>query len=360
MTFEIETAYTRLQALFGERARRNEPLARHGTFGVGGPADVWVSVDKRTDLTTLVSLCIEQQWPLLVVGNGTNVLYADEGVRGIVVRVALNGYTIEEEGSGTALMVAGAGVSWPRLLNELAPLGWGGLEFGPGIPGTLGGGVISNAGAHHGDLGNVLEWVEVLDAREQEQGRMPEVIPFVSAYEVAANEQRGRDALRVRRYTHEKLNLSYRNSRFRSARTVQFDERGYPGVAPRKSIEPSEIVMQLGIRLHREDPQHLRAQIDEYKQHRKRTQPPQQSAGSIFKNPPGDHAGRLIEAAGMKGMRYGKAQISERHANFIVNVGGARAADVATLIMEARNRVYERLGVELELEVELRGEWEVL
>ncbi|MFL5626730.1 MAG: UDP-N-acetylenolpyruvoylglucosamine reductase, partial [Ktedonobacteraceae bacterium] len=125
-------------------------------------------------------------------------------------------------------------------------------------------------------------------------------------------------------------------------------------------IEPAEIIMRLGVRLHREDPRQLRALISQYKQHRKQTQPPQQSAGSVFKNPPGDFAGRLIEQAGMKGVISGKAQISQRHANFIVNLGGASAADVATLIKEARNRVREKFGVNLELEVELRGEWEVL
>jgi UDP-N-acetylmuramate dehydrogenase len=118
--------------------------------------------------------------------------------------------------------------------------------------------------------------------------------------------------------------------------------------------------MQLGVRLHREDSQTLRARIEQYKQHRKQTQPPQQSAGSIFKNPAGDHAGRLIEQAGMKGTTVGGARISDRHANFIVNVGGASAANVATLIQEAHNRVYREFGVDLELEVELRGEWEAI
>ncbi len=155
------------------------------------------------------------------------------------------------------------------------------------------------------------------------------------------------------------LHLGYRHSRFRAQRRVQFDEQGYPIAAPRLLIEPSEIIMQMGVRLHREDPQTLRALIDEYKQHRKRTQPPQQSAGSVFKNPEGDYAGRLIEAAGVKGRISGGAQISERHANFIVNVGGASAADIAALIREAHNRVSERFGVNLELEVELRGEWRV-
>src|SRR6266567_4657138 len=339
MTFDAEAVYTELHEHFRERVRRNEPLARHGTFGVGGPADVWVSLDAQDELIGLVTTCAERQWPLLLVGNGTNVLFADAGVRGIVARIALNTYTIEDHDDGTALLIADAGVSWPRLLNELAALGWGGLEFGPGIPGTLGGGVISNAGAHHGSLGQVLEWVEVLDARSDFEGQ-----PTVPT---------------IRRYQHDELNLAYRHSRFRAYRRIQFDQRGYPLVAPRALIEPGEIIMQLGIRLHREDPQKLRATIEEYKQHRKRTQPPQQSAGSVFKNPVGDYAGRLSEQAGLKGITRGRAQISQRHANFIVNLGGANAADVATLIMIAHNRVQEQFGVDLELEVELRGEWEV-
>lgn len=338
MTFDVETAYNTLRLQLGERVKRNEPLARHSTFGVGGPADVWVSLDTRDELIGLVTMCIERRWPLLLSGNGTNVLYADAGVRGIVARIALNNYGIEDHNDGTALLRAGAGVSWPRLINDLGSLGWGGLEFGPGIPGTLGGGVISNAGAHNSDLASVLEWVEVVDARQAlENAGMPVVV----------------------QYTREELDLSYRHSRFRAQRRVQFDEQGYPMAAPRQLIEPAEIVTQVAVHLHQEEPQVLYALIDEHKQHRKRTQPPQQSAGSVFKNPPGDHAGRLIEQVGMKGQAYGNARISERHANFIVNVGGARAVDVAWLIREAYNRVYEQFGIALELEVELRGEWKV-
>jgi UDP-N-acetylmuramate dehydrogenase len=338
MTFDVETAYNALRLQLGERVKRNEPLARHSTFGVGGPADVWVSLDTRDGLMGLVTMCVERRWPLLLSGNGTNVLYADGGVRGIVARIAMNSYSIEDHNDGTALLQAGAGVSWPRLLNDLASLGWGGLEFGPGIPGTLGGGVISNAGAHNSDLASVLAWVEVVDARQAlENASVPVVV----------------------QYTREELDLSYRHSRFRAQRRVQFDEQGYPLAAPRQLIEPAEIVTQVAVHLHREEPQVLYSLIDEHKQHRKRTQPPQQSAGSVFKNPPGDHAGHLIELVGMKGQAHGNARISERHANFIVNVGGARAADVAWLIREAYNRVYEQFGVELELEVELRGEWKV-
>lgn len=341
MTFDLEMAYAELQPHFQGRARRSEPLARHGTFGVGGPADLWVTLKTRDELIRLVRLCAERLWPLLLVGNGTNILYADEGARGIVARIALDSYRIEDHGDGSALMIAEAGVSWPRLLNELAEQGWGGLEFGPGIPGTLGGGVISNAGAHNHELGSVLEWVEVMDARGSSLDQ--------NADEVSVPV--------LRRYMSTEIDLGYRQSRFRAGRHIAFDAQGYPIKPPRMLIEPAEIIVQLAVRLHRDDPQKLKAIIEEHKQHRKRTQPPQQSAGSVFKNPPGDFAGRLIEQAGMKGMTHGKAQISQRHANFIVNLGGASAADVVALIVEARKRVHERFGVDLELEVELRGEW---
>ena len=342
MTFDPEIAYAELHQHFQARAQRHEPLARHGTFGVGGPADLWVTLKSADELIKLVHLCAERMWPLLLVGNGTNILYADAGARGIVARIALDSYSIEDHGDGTALMLAEAGVSWPRLLNELAQLGWGGLEFGPGIPGTLGGGVISNAGAHNSELGSVLEWVEVMDARGSSLSHNGDEVSVPV----------------LRRYMRAEIDLGYRQSRFRAGRQVRFDAQGYPIAPPRGLIEPAEIIVQLAVRLHRDDPQPLKAIIEEYKQHRKRTQPPQKSAGSVFKNPPGDFAGRLIEQAGLKGTKHGKAQISPRHANFIVNLGGASAADVVALIVEARKRVHEQFGVELELEVELRGEWE--
>src|SRR5436305_4161851 len=185
MTFDVETVYNELHACLGERVRRDEPLARHCTFGVGGSADIWVTLDTGHALMQLVTICSQRRWPLLIAGNGTNVLYADAGVRGIVARIAINTCSIKDEGNGNALLVAGAGISWPRLLNELSAQGWGGLEFGPGIPGTLGGGVISNAGAHNSDLGRVLEWVEVLDARG------------------ASLSQDGLSVPQLRRYTHD-------------------------------------------------------------------------------------------------------------------------------------------------------------
>ncbi len=342
MTFNTDTVYNELRPYFQGRVRRNEPLARHSAFGVGGPADVWVSLEAKKEVIDLVRLCAEGHYPLLITGNGTNVLYADAGVRGIVAHIALNSYRIEDHGDGTALLLADAGVSWPRLMHELAPVGWGGLEFGVGIPGTLGGGVISNAGAHNDDLGQVLEWIEVLDARGcNAEGEDQVAVPV------------------VRRYQHDELDLGYRHSRFREQRQVRFDERGHFILPPRGMIEPAEIVMLLGIGLHREDPERLRANIAQYKRHRKLTEPAQRHAGSVFKDPPGDEASHLIDQAGLRGKTHGKAHISERNANYMVNGGGAQAADIAALMMQVHQAVLERFGVDLELDVELHGEWKM-
>jgi UDP-N-acetylmuramate dehydrogenase len=342
MTIDVTTLYNELRPHFQERVRRDEPLARHSALGVGGPVDLWVAVASREELLGLVRLCAQEHMPLLIAGNGTNVLYADAGVRGIVAHIALDAYRIEDHGDGTALLVAEAGVSWPRLLHELAPVGWGGLEFGVGIPGTLGGAVISNAGAHNDDLGRALEWIEVLDARGSNTAGADEFsLPL------------------VRNYQHDELDLGYRHSRFREQRQVRFDAGGQFILPLRGMIEPAEIIMLLGIRLHHVDPQQLRAHIAQYRQHRKMTEPAQRHAGSIFKDPPGDEASRLIAQAGLKGRIHGKVHISEVNANYIVNVGGGQAADVAALIKEAHQAVLTQFGVDLELDIELHGEWKI-
>jgi UDP-N-acetylmuramate dehydrogenase len=231
-------------------------------------------------------------------------------------------------------------VSWPRLLHELAPVGWGGLAFGIGIPGTLGGAVISNAGAHNEELGEALESIEVLDARRSSEDGEDEIsLPL------------------MRRYLHDELDLSYRHSRFREQRRARFDEHGSLIPAQRHLIDPPEIVMALGIRLHREDPQKLRADIARYKEYRKMAEPVQRHTGTVFKDPLGHEASQLIDLAGLKGKTRGKAQIAERNANYIVNLGGTSASDIAALVVEAHQRVFEQFGVDLELDVELHGEW---
>jgi len=201
--------------------------------------------------------------------------------------------------------------------------------------------VISNAGAHNEELGEVLEWIEVLDARRSSEDGEDEIsLPL------------------MRRYLHDELDLSYRHSRFREQRRVRFDEIGSLIPAQRHVIDPPEIVMALGIRLHREDPQKLRADIARYQDYRKMAEPVQRHTGTVFKDPPGHEASQLIDQAGLKGKTRGKAQIAERNANYMVNLGGTSASDIAALVVEAHQRVLEQFGVDLELDVELHGEWQ--
>ena len=317
---------------FGARVRADEPLARHGTFGVGGPADAFVTLEREDDAMALVRIAQERGWPLMLVGNGTNVLYADAGARGIVARMAIADWSLAPVNAERTRLIAGAGVSLPKLVNDLAARGLAGLEWGAGVPGTIGGAVVSNAGAHGACAGDTLESVRALFTTAQDG-------PAIEELEAGD------------------LELAYRHSRFRAARRVEFGADGAPVAAPRASVEPAEMIVGASFLLRRDDPAALRQRVRLYRQHRKETQPPQPSAGSVFKNPSGDYSGRLIEAAGLRGHRFGQAEISERHANFIVNRGGATAAEIVYLIGLARRTVRERFGVELELEVELRGDW---
>jgi UDP-N-acetylmuramate dehydrogenase len=343
-TDESTAMVAELRARFGKQVRAPEPLARHSTFGVGGPADAWVVTATEADLIQLVELAVGRAWPLMLVGNGTNVLYADAGMRGIVAQMALDAWQLAELDAERVLLTAGAGVSLPRLVNDLAARGLAGLEWGAGVPGTIGGAIVSNAGAHGASTADTLRTVRVL---------------FVTAAGTpdATTSAAGGRGVTVRDLEAGDLQLAYRHSRFRSARRITFDDDGRPTAPPRASIEPTEMILGGTFVLRRAPVEEVRARVAQYRHHRKETQPPQKSAGSVFKNPPGDFAGRLIEAAGLKGTAIGQAQISPLHANFIVNNGGARASDVVALIALARRTVRERFGVELELEVELRGEW---
>ncbi len=322
-----------LGAIFGKRLKANEPLARHGTFGVGGPAEAWVTVTREDELTRLATLARERGWPLMLVGNGTNVLYADAGARGIVARMALTEWRIEEPGGEGPLLVASAGVSLPKLANDLAKRGLAGFEWSAGVPGTIGGAVVSNAGADGGCVADTLVTARVLFAGPDEP------VPVVRALR------------------KEQLGLGYRHSRFRAARPVVFGDDGVPIAPPRAPVEPPEMIIEATFQLRRDDPAAVRARVERHKQLRREKQPPQGSAGSVFKNPGDRYSGELIETAGLKGTRVGGAVISPQHANFIVNMGGATAADVVALIALARRTVRERFDIELELEVELRGDW---
>ncbi|MEO8973027.1 MAG: UDP-N-acetylmuramate dehydrogenase [Ktedonobacteraceae bacterium] len=343
MVFDTAYACEVLHPNFQERVRLDESLALHSSFGVGGPADIWLTVETRQELSDLIILCTQQRWPLLVVGAGSNILYADAGVRGIVASIAMPHYHIEEQPDGTALLIAEAGVTWAHLLEQLVARGWGGLEFGVGIPGTVGAGIISNVGAHKQDIGQVLEWIEVLDVRgcNREQTESPDFPVTV-----------------LRRYQHDDLDLSYRHSRFREHRLTHIDAHGQLVFPQRGLIEPAELVVTVALRLHRQDPAMLAALIEQNSRDRKLADPEQRHLGSIFKDPPENKARKLIEQAGLAGKRHGDAQISKHNANYIVNLGSVAAADIAALLIEAHQQVLAQTGFDLALNVELPGEWQ--
>jgi UDP-N-acetylmuramate dehydrogenase len=318
-----------LRQRFGQGVLSHEMLSRHGTFGVGGPADAWVTLSSEESLAELAALAADRGWPLMLIGNGTNVLYADAGARGIVARLHSADWRIEDVDNEHALLIADGGVDLPRLVNALAKAGLAGLEWGAGVPGTVGGAVVSNAGAGGACVADTLQTARVLFTAEGA----------------------------IREVTAADVGLSYRNSRFRAERRITFGADGQPVAPPRALLEPAEMITGATFLLTRDDPTAVRARVAEHLRYRKETQPPQKSAGSVFKNPLPRFSGKLIEEAGLKGHAIGHAQISPRHANFIVNNGGATAADIVSLIALAQRTVRERFGVELELELELRGDW---
>jgi UDP-N-acetylmuramate dehydrogenase len=293
-----------LRALLGRRVQFDEPLARHTSLCVGGPADALARVASRQELAELARLCAVHSAPLHVLGAGFNTLALDGGVRGVVVR--LQGWRRLERLSGDELQ-AEAGATHAQLARFCAQQGLAGLEFAVGIPGTVGGWIAMNAGTREREMKDVVRAVELIDARTGE--------------------------------SHQ-----------RSAAQLEFRYRA-------AQLPPGAIVAAARFGLHADDPARIRARQRAQLDARRATQPiDQPSCGSVFRNPPGDHAGRLIEAAGLKGARVGAAEISPVHANFIVTRSPARATDVLALVERARAEVARRFGVELELEVRLLGE----
>jgi UDP-N-acetylmuramate dehydrogenase len=303
-----EALLTSLRELFGTRARAGEPLNRHTSFRIGGPADVWVEVDSVAEVQQVLSAAHRAGAPLFVLGGGTNLLVSDRGVRGIVMKLGRRFAQIEWHPNGAGTHVyAGAAAPFKKLVTEAVHRALAGLEFAEGIPGSLGGGLLMNAGAFGGEIAQVIEAIEGVDAE-----RGPQRLP------------------------REVLRFGYRH----------FDlPRGF-------------VVTHLALRLLPGDAEAVRTRKLEYKRRREMHQPlGYPNAGSIFKNPPGQYAGRLIEAAGFKGRRVGGAMVSEQHANFIVNAGGATAADVRTLMAEIVAGVQQQHHVVLEPEVRLVGDW---
>jgi UDP-N-acetylmuramate dehydrogenase len=304
MSWRKGSNLTWLRGLAG--VRQGEPLASRTSFGIGGPAEFFAEMSKPEAIQVVLDGCRLRGIPYLLLGAGTNLLIADAGIEGLVVRVVNRDYEVE----GTRIR-AGAGLKMMRLARIAADANLRGFEFAIGVPGSVGGAVYQNAGCWGKELSQVL--VEV-------RGFQP-----------------GADA---RTWSPADLQLGYRTS------------------ALREGPLHGSLVIDATIQLERGNGEEAKRLMTKLTNERNETQPIKtKNCGSVFKNPPGDSAGRLIQAAGLKGTRQGAAVISELHGNFFINEGGAMAADVAGLIEHARAEVLRRFGVVLEPEVEFVGKW---
>ncbi len=293
-----------LARIVGEQSMRlEEPLSRHTTFRIGGPAEVFVEPGGLEEVRSVVKACRAAGEPMRVMGRGSNLLVADAGLRGVVVHLGHRFSAIRVEGRD---VFAWAGASLSAVGEAAASAGLAGFEFACGIPGTIGGAAIMNAGAYGGELSQVCPSLACLDA----QGEIHEV-------------------------PRSRAQWSYRHS--------MMDERG-------------EIVLEARLRLEPGDEASIRERMADLARRRRDKQPLDlPSAGSTFKRPEGHFAGKLIQDAGLRGLRRGGAQVSEKHAGFVVNAGGATAHDVRALIADVQDAVRERFGVELQPEVRLWG-----
>ncbi|MFC4599415.1 UDP-N-acetylmuramate dehydrogenase [Cohnella hongkongensis] len=286
------------------RVRANEPLAGHTTWKIGGPADVLIVPASEEQLEAALRLCAVHEVPWSVLGRGSNTLVSDKGVRGAVIKLGDGFDDVRFDGE---TVTAGASYSFIKLSVMAGKEGLTGLEYAGGIPGSVGGAVYMNAGAHGSDISRILKSASIV----WEDG----------SKEVLGNEE---------------MKFSYRHS-------ILQERRG--------------IITRAVFQLASGDRKEIAAAMATYKDRRRRTQPLQMAcAGSVFRNPPNDHAARLIEAAGLKGLREGAAEVSRLHANFIVNHGGATAEDVLTLIGKVQQIIEQTYGITLVPEVLMMGE----
>ena len=299
--------------VFGDKLQIGVMMSRYTSARVGGPADMFLVVESAQELQTAVSLAYTLDIPYFILGGGSNVLVSDAGVRGLIIMNKAKAVTYRHSGAHV-VCIAESGMNLSSLSRQCIAKGLGGLEWAIGVPGTVGGAVVGNSGAHGGDMNS-----NVLAATIWEPGQGARV------------------------YTNEEMQYAYRDS-------VLKREQGQPVTR--------RVVLTTEIKLTPEPVEVLMARADGFTARRKQTQPAGASVGSMFKNPDNYYAGYLIESAGLKGFRVGGAKISEKHANFFVNDEDASADDIRALFAEAWNSVRERFGIEMDLEVELVGEWE--
>ncbi len=298
------------EALYGvlgtkEQIMLEEPMSGHTTFRIGGPAKIFVTPEDRRELAAVLALCRKEGCPWTILGNGSNLLVSDSGFAGVVIQIGKGFDQIAIEGEQ---MAAGAGALLAQAARQACRAGLSGLEFATGIPGTIGGAVVMNAGAYGSEMKDILLSAQVLT----EDG---------SQREVSAGE----------------LELGYRTSSI---------------------LRNGWIVLGVRLRLQKGDPETIGQRVRELTAARKAKQPLEYpSAGSTFQRPEGFFAGKLIQDAGLKGFQIGGAQISEKHSGFVINRGGATASDVMELCRQVSEKVKAQSGVELEMEVKTLGEF---
>ncbi|MBI1879138.1 MAG: UDP-N-acetylmuramate dehydrogenase [Chloroflexi bacterium] len=320
-----------LAAVFGDRPRQDEPLAGHTTLRLGGPADVWLAVESVTELVTAVTVARQYHMPVFMIGSGANLLISDTGIQGFVIENRARRVEFPRTGGQSEVkIVATSGAVLPNLARRCARQGLSGLEWAVGVPGTIGGAVVNNAGAYASDIAQTLSRAELLSPSGE---RLWQPVEWFE-------------------YGYRRSRLK-KKSEVSSQRSVAGGRRSAVG-----GRDEGWIVLQAELRLTPAPVAEIKARMDEFNRRRKASQPPGATIGSMFKNPPGDYAGRLIEAAGLKGYGIGQAQISPVHANFFQNLGGATATEVMGLIQIAQEMVEAKFGVRLELEIEVVGEHE--
>ena len=303
--FSKTDLYNELQQRFPEvEFLLDEPMKKHTTFRIGGPADIYVE-PSISQMVPLIAFLVESDIPHMVIGNGSNLLVSDEGIEGVIISFGKNAAAITiDETNGEVVAEAGAMLS--SVASRAADAGLTGLEFASGIPGTIGGAVYMNAGAYGGEMKDVLISVQILN----QSGQIQE-IPV------------------------EELDLSYRHSIL---------------------MENPGIVLGAKLKLSEGDIKEIKATIDDIRQKRIEKQPLNYpSAGSTFKRPEGYFAGKLIDDAGLRGYTVGGAQVSEKHCGFVINKSDATASDILTLMKDVDNKVYEKFGVHLTPEVRIIG-----
>ena len=289
------------------KIKTNEDMSKHTSFKVGGKADIFIKINDIQDLKYILDFTKKNNIPLTIIGNGSNVLVKDNGIRGITIYLNFDDIQIDEEKNGEVIVTVGSGVKLAMLAVILQKKGIAGFEFASGIPGTIGGAIRMNAGAYGKEMKEVVENVTYMD----EEGN-------------------------THKLENEQMDFSYRHSRFK---------------------EKQEIIIEAQLKFQKEDAEKIKERMDEYRKARMEKQPiDMPSAGSTFKRGTNYISAKLIDDAGLKGYEIGGAQVSEKHAGFIVNKGNATAQDILDLIDYVIKVVYEKFGKILELEVEVIGE----